>query len=191
MRYHGAYPCGFLERARRLLPVLRTTPVLHACGGTAKLYRDPVGPAWDKLCPNDVTCDLVERITLKDGTIVVPDLVWNVRTNGLPDPMQFPQANVRDLMSGPRSQGYGWHGILIDPPYTPQDADEYAGGRAELPDPKKLIVDAMDVLVPGGRVGILHYQWPRPPQHVRSIAYVDVVCGFGNKARAYSVFEKE
>lgn len=192
--YYGAYPVGFLERARVLMPCRRTTPVLHACGGAAKLYRDPSGPAWKKLCPNDVTCDVTPIIRTKKGEITRPDLVWNVRTNGLPAPTQFPQARVRELCAGnPGENGsdHGWRGIIIDPAYTPTDADQYEAGRDELPEPNALVRDSMDVLALGGRVGILHYIWPRPPvKGVRSIACISVIVGFGNRMRAFSVFEK-
>lgn len=194
VQYYGAYPVGFPERARAMMPCRRSTPVLHACGGSAKLYRDPAGPAWSKVCPYDVTCDLTPVIRTKDGKTTRPDLVWNVRTNGLPAPTQFPQANVRGLCSGNPGidgGGYGWRGIIIDPPYTPADADEYEAGADELPEPRALIRDAMDVLAVGGRVGLLHYQWPRPPaKGVKSIACIGVIAGFDNRIRCFSVFEK-
>jgi SAM-dependent methyltransferase len=189
--YYGAYPCGFLERARRFMPCLRTTPVLHACGGTATLYRDPAGPAWKKLCPNDVTCDLAKVITLKDGTKVRPNLVWNVRTNGLPSPYQFEQACVRDLVNGSDPEHYGWRGIIADPPYTPDDATHYEPGVEELPDPRQLVRDAMEVLAPGGRFGLLHYVWPKPPSGMKCIAKCSVIVGFNNRERVYSVYEKD
>lgn len=55
VRYYGAYPNGFLERARVLLGQ-RTARVLHVCGGLAKQY-----PCWQRLCPYDWTLDLDER----------------------------------------------------------------------------------------------------------------------------------
>lgn len=191
VRYHGAYPVGFPERARVFMPCTIRVPVLHACGGAAKLYRDPTGPAWSKVCPNDVTCDLAPEIRTKDGQVTTPDLVWNVRTKGLPYPKEFQQAHVRELVNGPDPDGYGWRGILIDPAYTREDAKEYAPGPDELPDPHRLVRDAMDVLAPGGRVGILHYIWPRPPRvGVKAVACISVIVGFGNRKRCFSVFEK-
>lgn len=176
VKYYGAYPNGFLERARRMLPVRRTTPVLHVCGGKVKEY-----PTWRRLCPNDVTCDL--------DPAVKPDVVWNVRTLGIPDPGQFPQGDVREL--GMQIDN-GWRGILIDRPYTEDDADHYRPGRSELPPLNKLLRDALEQLADGGRVGVLDYFIPRPPSHgTRFIACVGVVVGFGNRGRFFTVFERE
>ena len=192
--YYGAYPNGFLERARVLLPVTRKEPVLHVCGGRVKDY-----PTWATLCPNDVTCDL--------NPAVAPDVVWNVRTNGIPYPNQFAQACVRELMSG-RPDECGWRGMLIDRPYTGPDAYKYGeyftepldplsnaplGQQVmdEIPDANQLIRDAMSVLCPGGRVGMLDYVWPQPPSKgVKSIACIGVIAGFNNRMRCFSVFEK-
>lgn len=175
VKYYGAYPNGFLERARRLLPAPRFMPVLHVCGGRVKDY-----PTWKTVCPNDVTCDL-------DPT-VEPDLVWNAK-NGIPDPRQFPQAMVKDLSSGV-PELCGWRGILIDRPYTEDDASHYGPGPDELPSANQLLRDALDQLVVGGRVGLLDYVWPQPPKDCRSIALVGVIAGFNNRMRAFSVFEK-
>lgn len=185
IQYYGAYPVGFPERARVFMPATISEPVLHACSGAAKLYRDPAGPAWAKVCPNDVTCDVTPVITTKDGKTTKPDLVWNVKTNGIPKPSKIVQpvmwTHGRDT----------WRGILIDPPYTEADAANYASGVSELPNPKDLIAAAMDVLCVGGRVGLLHYVWPRPPaKGCRSIAKIGVIVGFGNRERVFSVFEK-
>lgn len=38
VKYYGAYPNGFLERARALLGVSPFDPVLHVCGGSAREY---------------------------------------------------------------------------------------------------------------------------------------------------------
>jgi hypothetical protein len=177
VKYYGAYPNGFLERGRRMLPARRATPVLHVCGGKVKEY-----PTWSTLCPNDVTCDLDPDVT--------PDVVWNVRTNGIPDPSQFPALRAGELCR--RVGESGWRGMLIDRPYTPPDADHYAPGSAELPEANQLLRDAMDVLVEGGRVGILDYVWPQPPRiGVRSIACIGVIAGFNNRMRCFSVFEKQ
>src|SRR3954462_8336525 len=52
--YYGAYPNGFLERARALLGVTPFDPVLHVCGGKARDY--PAKPRG--VGPSDRPLDL-------------------------------------------------------------------------------------------------------------------------------------
>ncbi len=175
VKYYGAYPNGFLERARVFMPVTRLEPVLHVCGGMVKSY-----PTWARLCPNDVTVDIDPTTT--------PDVVWDVR-DGVPPPHEFP-AIVRGFISG-SDWNYGWRGILIDRPYTEADAAHYNCGAAVLPPIKKLLADALHVCRIGGRVGVLDYVFPRPPREgVKLIAKVSVTVGFDNRDRCFSVFEK-
>ena len=118
--------------------------------------------------PNDKTLDLDESLR--------PDFLQDAR-----DP--FP------VMEG------GWPAILIDPPYSGEDASHYSVGADKYPSPNLLLKNALTVVRPGGRVGILHYQLPRrPPEAVgfrtRFVACVGGVVGFNNRIRVFSVFEK-
>lgn len=180
VKYYGAYPNGFLERARPFMPVTRLEPVLHVCGGSAKLY-----PTWSRLCPNDVTCDV--------NPMLDPDLLHNVM-DGIPHPARFESEAVRPYVMGQYVGESGWRGILIDPPYTDEDSTHYVlgvDGPKNLPKPNALISDSMDVLRVGGRVGLLHYVLPQPPRvGVKFIAAAGVVVGFNNRIRVFSVFEK-
>lgn len=69
-KYYGAYPGGFLERARALLGVGPEDAVLHVCSGRVRdyPYRRAVGP-------NDKTFDLSPE--------TLPDFQGDVR-KGLP-----------------------------------------------------------------------------------------------------------
>lgn len=80
--------------------------------------------------------------------------------------------------------------MLADPPYSEQDAREYAPGEAQYPSPHKLVANMLCSLAPGQRAGIIHYVLPRCPPNAHFVACVGVVCGFGNRMRCYSVFEK-
>lgn len=80
--------------------------------------------------------------------------------------------------------------ILIDPPYSEDEAEHYWPGRAGYPKPNLLVKNGMDALEIGGRVGIIHYQLPRCPPNAKFIAAVGVLCGFNNRIRVFSVFEK-
>lgn len=162
VKYYGAYPNGFLERARMLLGVHRTDPVLHVCGGRAKSY-----PAWLKLCPNDYTLDL-------NGTLAT-DFAQDARDPlpKCPTPMERP-----------------WPALIADPPYTEADTVKYDVSAADMPQPNALLRNMLDAVEDGGRVGMLHYVWPQPPVYAKSIACIGVIVGFNNRMRVFSVFEK-
>ena len=59
VKYYGAYPNGFLERARALLGVTPFDAVLHVCGGKARDY--PGKPRG--FGPNDETLDTDADLT--------------------------------------------------------------------------------------------------------------------------------
>lgn len=160
--YYGAYPAGFLGRARALLGVNELDSVLHVCSGKVKDYP------YSGFGVNDRTVDI-------DPTLQ-PDLVMDVRKE-LPSVEHF---LARE----------GWDAILADPPYTEADAAHYTCGASVLPDPNKLLRDCLAVVKPFGRVGMLHYLLPRPPKTAKLVATVAVIVGFNNRVRMYSVFER-
>lgn len=84
----------------------------------------------------------------------------------------------------------GFRAMLLDPPYSEQDAAKYAVGAAAYPSPGKLVANAINAVAPGCRIGIIHYIVPRMPANARLIAIVGVVCGFNNRGRFYTVFER-
>lgn len=79
--------------------------------------------------------------------------------------------------------------LLMDPPYSEADAEHYRAGRSVYPSPNQLMANALDVLKRGQRVGLIHYILPAP-RGARFVAAVGVLCGFNNRIRIYSVFEK-
>ena len=84
----------------------------------------------------------------------------------------------------------GFKAILIDPPYSEADAAHYNVGTAAYPSPNLLVKNALAALHPGQRVGIIHYLLPQA-RDARFVACVGVICGFNNRMRCYSVFEKK
>lgn len=160
----GGYLGGFPERARALLGCSIYDPVLHVCGGLAKLY-----PYKNGFGPNDKTLDL--------DPACEPDYMQDARE---PFP-QCPSSNA---------SGVFWAGILIDPPYSPEDAASYPCGSDAYPSPNLLLKNAFEVIGVGSRVGIIHYQLPKAPKNSRFVAAVGVLCGFNNRIRCYSVFER-
>ncbi len=161
-KYYGAYLGGFPERARALLGTTVHDPVLHVCGGMAKHY--PYKRGFGR---NDATLDI--------DPMVEPDYLQDAR-----DPWPI----------SPHWQQSCWRGILIDPPYSEADAEHYTAGAAAYPSPNLLLKRAFEVLAPGGRVGIIHYILPKAPPGAIFVACVGVCCGFNNRIRCYSVFEK-
>ena len=83
-----------------------------------------------------------------------------------------------------------WAGILIDPPYSERDAANYPPGESKYVSPAALLDHALRAVRPGRKVGIIHYILPRPPKGARFVACVGVLCGFSNRIRCFSVFER-
>lgn len=84
----------------------------------------------------------------------------------------------------------GFKAILLDPPYSEDDAAKYRAGASVYPKPNALVKNSLDALLPGQRAGIIHYLLPSPPKGSIFVAGVAVICGFNNRVRMFSVFEK-
>jgi hypothetical protein len=160
VKYYGAYPAGFLHRARALLGVSATGAVLHVCGGRVRDYP------FRGLGKNDKTLDLDPALT--------PDFLQDARA---PLPM-------RGITSQP------WDAVLIDRPYSEADATHYAPGAGALPEVNLLLKNALLVVEPGSRVGVLDYVWPHPGKLGQEVAVVAVGTGRNNRARWFTVFER-
>jgi len=162
-KYYGAYLGGFPERARVLIGASLQDPVLHVCGGMAKYYPYVRGfGAWDETQDLDPGCD--------------PDISLDA---------------TEAIASKPTKNGHKeWAGILIDPPYSEDDAVHYFPGPESYPSPNSLVQKSIDVLSIGKKVGIIHYVLPACPKNAKFIACVGICCGFNNRIRVFSVFEK-
>ncbi|HPW22299.1 MAG TPA: hypothetical protein PLE61_15975 [Vicinamibacterales bacterium] len=171
--YYGRYPGGFLERARALLGVSMADSVLHVCGGMVRRY-----PYRRGFGPNDKTLDLDPALE--------PDFCQDARD---PYPLQGSSSAYRVLNDG--RKGWCWRAVLADPPYSQEDAEKYVPGPSVLPTPGVILKNALAVVRPGGRVGILHYYAPQPPRGSNAVlvAMVSVVVGFNNHVRLFTVYE--
>lgn len=161
-KYYGAYLGGFPERARVLIGVPRNQPMLHACGGLARFY-----PYKGGFCEHDQTAD-IDRQTEPDYWLDLEE--------------RFPMLN--DGLDHESK----WPGILIDPPYSEADAQHYS--HKKCPKLNLLMKNAMEVLEVYGKVGVIHYMLPKQPKNTKFIASIKCVCGFNNRVRTFSVFEK-
>lgn len=84
----------------------------------------------------------------------------------------------------------GFKAMLADPPYSAEDAKHYPVAADAYPAPGPLLRNMLDAVEPGGRVGMIHYMLPSPPKDARFVAAVAVLCGFNNRIRVFSVFER-
>lgn len=165
VKRYGGYLGGFPERARRLIGCSINEPMLHLCGGLARLY-----PYAGGFGPKDETLD--------NDASVKPDWIGDAE-----DPLP-----THTLAREAGQPALRWGGILIDPPYSEEDAKKYP--FSTYPNPNKLVANSLDVLPVGRKAGIIHYSLPRCPKNAKFIACVGVACGFGNRIRCFSVFEK-
>jgi hypothetical protein len=163
VKYFGAYPAGFLSRARDLLGAGIHDPVLHVCGGRVRDYPMKGFGRYD------VTMDLDAEMK--------PDLLLDA---GKPDSYE------RAISENPQIQG-----VLADPPYTRAFANEYRPGEAHFVSADDIVKHSLAILPIGGRVGVLSLHWPRyPKRYSRQIAVVAVYVGNGNLGRTFAVFER-
>lgn len=79
--------------------------------------------------------------------------------------------------------------VLLDPPYTPEYAEGLYG--TDYPLPSHLLAEAARVVRPGGRVAIVHFSAPYPPEGCRFVRVIAVSTGCGYALRAVSVFERD
>jgi hypothetical protein len=166
-KYYGAFPAGFLSRARNLLGVDPEGAVLHVCGGKIRDYP------FKGLGPNDKTLDLDPDCK--------PDFLQDAR-NALP---YRPDYHIEGAIG--RTP---WDAVLIDRPYSEADAAHYAPGADKLPDLNSLLKRALQIVPLGHRVGVLDYLWPHPGKFGQEVAVLAVGTGRNARARWYCVFKR-
>lgn len=152
---YGSYLGGFPERARALLGATIDEPVLHVCGGMARLY-----PYAGGFGPNDATLDM--------DPATRPDFLQDAR-----EPLPT-----------------GFKAMLADPPYSEVDAEEWSPGAGAYPKPNALMANMLAAMEPGQRSGLIHYVVPSPPKGARFVASIAVMCGYNNRIRCLSIFER-
>lgn len=172
VKFYGAYPAGFLHRARALMGVSDEDYVLHVCGGRVRDYP------YKGFGVNDKTLDLDPECK--------PDFLQDAR-----DPL--PLRSGMTIIPGPdhiEIVGLLWDAVLIDRPYTEVDAGHYTPGADKLPEINDLLKRALQVVPVGGKVGVLDYTWPHPGKVGKEVAVVAVGTGRNNRARWFTVFER-
>ena len=160
--YYGAYPNGFLQRARCLLCRMDES-LLHVCAGKV---RDYPGYGFGHL---DKTLDV--------NPLLAPDYCQDAR-----QPWAVPP-QVAILIDPPYTPAdaakYGQYSMGVD--FT-----------SILPTPGELLERAWEVLQPGGKVGLLHQFHPKLKKpDARLVAIIQVIQGAGQQPRALTIWEKE
>jgi hypothetical protein len=160
-KYYGAFPAGFLSRARNLLGVGPDGAVLHICSGKIREYPfKGLGP-YDKTLDLDPACN--------------PDFLQDAR-----DP----------LPSNSENYFGAWDAVMIDRPYTETDAKRYVPGADKLPDLNDLLKRALQIVPLGHRVGVLDYVWPHPGKFGQEVATIGVGTGRNARARWFTCWER-
>lgn len=184
-KYYGAYPAGFLHRARHMLGVRPCDPVLHVCSG--KVDKN----LYSGFGPNDKTLDLDPALN--------PDFHIDARDIGSTKGSSFPrlvdnETHISQVSSNEEGQDIAklgeWGAILIDRPYTREDAKHYAPGEGALPNLNDLLKHSLSMLPIGRRVGVIDYLWPHPGKWGKEVAVIGVGTGRNNRARWFTVFER-
>lgn len=80
--------------------------------------------------------------------------------------------------------------IMADPPYAESYAENLYGTGKSYPKPGEILKESARLLVPGGRVGLLHFMVPMVRRPLRLLGVYGVTTGSGYAIRAWSVFEK-
>ena len=122
---------------------------------------------------NDMTLDLDPALQ--------PDFLMDARERLPLRPFECGDDLLRELP---------WNAVLIDRPYSRDDAAHYVPGADALPDANRLLKNALDVVEPGSRVGFLDYVWPHPGKLGHEVAVIAVGTGRNNRARWFTVFER-
>lgn len=185
VKYYGAYPSGFLKRARRQLVGGDPEKIIwHIPGGMAREYNGTKGGILlEGFGKNDKTIDLNPKCK--------SDFEMDVRSLGVFFHITNDCKFVKYLPPGVRGENFERpDAIIIDRPYTLKDADHYPPGSECFPQLSKLIKDCLEIVKPGCFVGAIDYEWPQLGKNYREVFLHPVLTGRGNKIRLFSGWEK-
>lgn len=190
--YYGAYPAGFLERARPLLVGGdHDASVWHIPGGMAKNYNgspeEKGGITLSGFGKNDKTIDIDSACN--------PDFLMDVRyiltpSSHSPYFIIIDDTTVSYAHGYPKKTANRPDAILVDRPYSEEEAVNYACGAEVFPDINKLLKDCLHLVRPGGHVGVIDWVWPHAGKVGREVAVIAVSTGRNSRARFFTVWKK-
>lgn len=125
-----------------------------------------------------------------------PREVLHVCSGGLPPGIGRARVDLRrsaapDVVADGRKLPFAdnvFHGVLIDPPYSVEYAQDLY--QTSYPRPSHLLAEAARVATPCSRIGIVHFFVPMPPPGCRLESVRGVTTGCGYRIRALTIFEK-
>ncbi len=95
-------------------------------------------------------------------------------------------ADVRSLPFADESFAF----VMADPPYSPEYARNLYETGDVYPTPGEILREASRVLLPGGRVGLLHFQVPMIRKPLSIVGVYGITTGAGYAIRAWTLLEK-
>jgi hypothetical protein len=81
--------------------------------------------------------------------------------------------------------------ILADPPYSEEYAKNLYGTEEHYPKPGEIVAEASRLLVPGGLLGLLHFQVAVIRKPMKILNVYGVTTGSGYAIRAWTLLRKE
>lgn len=185
--YYGAYPAGFLERARPMLVGgNQDACILHVCGGHARGYNGKKGGiTLSGFGENDLTLDIDPfcRPDILADARGLHEVKLLVATDNLEPALGFRNVANNEVVICRKPDA-----ILIDRPYSYEDAKNYRCGPDVLPDLNKLLTDCLRLTE--GLVGVIDYAWPSA-KGAKEVAAIAVGTGRNARARWFTVWKKQ
>jgi len=80
--------------------------------------------------------------------------------------------------------------VMADPPYSAEYAENLYGTGHAYPTPYQVTREAMRLLRPGGKFGLMHTQVPTIRKPVRILGVYGITMGCGYAIRAWTLMEK-
>ena len=189
--YPGAYPSGFLERARPLLGCSDPEKVIwHIPGGMAHKYNggpeEKGGITLTGYGKNDLRIDLAPECE--------PEILLDIRfldrkIKQITKTHIFIETGVNKRKVKKFSRP---HAIIIDRDYDENFAERHSPGRKKWPKQlNKLLYTCAGMVLDNHLVGVLDPMWPsRGNGRVRQVFHVDSVSmGANNRGRFFTVWK--